>query len=249
MFTRARLESVYRLVMSVLGGGEDVLANRRRSDRLPYSLRLLCRIGGEDYPAELLDLGRDGLGVRSPVPLSQGTEIFISTPEMAGRQRLRCRVAWSRRTTLGTEAGLNYCDSAENMAASWVHLALSKLDADRAHRRTRRIPAGIYVELRELNGTPLGRAICLNLGTGGAQLRTPRPLDKGDVVVLALGAGEVEANIVLPSRVANRTLDPESGEFLVGVRFFPGENRDHQRLRSLLLALLDDLKHSPAVGE
>lgn len=243
------IEKVFRLVKSVLGGQEDVLANRRRSDRLRHSLRLSCRIGREDYPAELVDLGLEGMAVRCPVPLTQGSEISVSTPDMAGRQRLRCRVAWSKRTTFGTEAGLSYCDSPENVAASWVTLAMSRLDAGRSKRATRRIPAGIYVDLRELDGGPLGRAVCLNLGTGGAQLRTPRALNKGDVVVLALGAGEHEANILLPSRVANRTPDPESGEFLVGVRFFPGENRDHQRLRSLLLALLDDLKSNPAVGE
>lgn len=234
---------LFRFVRGLLMGRGEELGNRRDTHRIPHAAEVIGRLKGVDYPCQLIDIGHEGLRLRAPVHLSRGAEVLVSSkPEtgLVGRQRLKCRVAWTRKSSFGTEAGLQYCDSRENIELSWIQLALRQLDPSHGRRRVRRIESGLAVTLQDKTGQPLGGGECVNLGTGGALLRLPRALVSGDAVRVGLGTGDREANIVLLSRVVSNQPDAQTGQFLVGVRFYPGENRDHQRLRSLLLNLLDE---------
>jgi len=243
MIEPTRWERLYNFVRSLIVERGRELNNRRGTHRIDYRTEVLGRLQGVDYPCQLVDISYEGLRLRAPVHLPKGSEVLISSkPEtgLVGRQRLRCRVAWTRRSSFGTEAGLTYCDSRENIELSWIQLALRELDPAHGRRRTRRLESGLAVTLQDKSGRPLGAGVCVNLGTGGALLQLPRGLVSGDAVRVGLGTGEQEASITLLSRVVSSQPQPRSGEFLVGVRFYPGQTRDHQRLRSLLLSFLDE---------
>jgi hypothetical protein len=152
-------------------------------------------------------------------------------------------VAWVKAKKPEYEVGLEYNDSDENLAHSWIQLALRHLDPEQVKRRSRRIPAYLFVHVADAQSIDLGRGICVNISTGGCLLKMDRRLPLEQAVRLGLGPGDQEPSIFLTGKILNHVPSNERGEHLHHVQFYPGENRNHQRLRSLMLTLLEELEN------
>lgn len=245
MSAKGKLEELFKLVRAVMLGRPDVsLENRRKDQRLRLKVPVLARVDQEDLKAELLDLSPTGMRLRLPQSVERDDTVRVSASQesrLVGRQRLLCRVVWVKRRKPGCEVGLEYNDSDENLAHSWVQLALRHLDPERVKRRSRRIPAYLFVHLADHEGLELGKGICVNISTGGCLLQMDRhlPLDQG--VRLGLGPGDSEPSIFLTGKILSHVEGGEPGQFFHHVQFYPGENRNHQRLRSLLMTLLEEV--------
>lgn len=240
------LNELLAIVKAVLLGRPNLsLENRRGHQRLRLRVPIACKLLDEEHPAELLDISATGMRVLMPCPVHVEDTIRVSAiPEtgLVGRQRLICRVAWVRPHRPEWEVGLEYHDTDENLAHSWVQLALRHLDPDQVNRRSRRIPANLRVHVANVEGELVGRGLCVNLSTGGCLLEMDRPLLNDEVVKLGIGPNETDPNIFLSGRVLRHIPGGDVGKYLHHIQFFPGENRNHQRLRSLMLTLLEELK-------
>lgn len=242
-----RLGEIFSLVRAVLLGRPDVsLDNRRQSQRLRLRIPVTAKLGIQEVKAELLDISPTGMRLRLPLRVEEDDTLRISSSQetgLVGRQRLVCRVAWVKAKKPEYEVGLEYHDSDENLAHSWIQLALRHLDPEQVKRRSRRIPAYLFVHVADAQSVDLGRGICVNISTGGCLLKMDRrlPLEQG--VRLGLGPGDQEPSIFLTGKILNHVPSNERGEYLHHVQFYPGENRNHQRLRSLMLTLLEELEN------
>lgn len=248
-----RLGELFSLVKAVLLGRPNLsLDNRRQAARLRLRVGLLCKLGDEEVEGELLDISATGMRILLKTFVELDETIRVSAPDqsgLVGRQRLICRVAWVRPRRPEYEVGLEYNDSDENLAHSWIQLALRHLDPEQVKRRGRRIPANLFVHVSDSQNNPLGRGICVNISTGGCLLQMERHIPREELVKLGLGPSDLEASIFLSGRVLNHIPSTEFGQFLHHVQFFPGENRNHSRLRSLMLTLLQELEQETLTSE
>jgi len=242
-----RLSEIFSLVRAVLLGRPDVsLDNRRQSQRLRLRVPVTAKLGIQEVKAELLDISPTGMRLRLPLRVEEDDTLRVSSNQetgLVGRQRLVCRVAWVKARKPEYEVGLEYNDSDENLAHSWIQLALRHLDPDQVKRRSRRIPAYLFVQVADPQGLELGRGICVNISTGGCLLKMERSLPLEQGVRLGLGPGDQEPSIFLTGKILSHIPSNARGEYLHHVQFYPGENRNHQRLRSLMLTLLEELEN------
>ncbi|MBS2039994.1 PilZ domain-containing protein [bacterium] len=248
-----RLGELFSLVKAVLLGRPNIsLDNRRQAARLRLRVPILCKLGDEEVDGELLDISSTGMRIVLKTFVERDETIRVSAPDQSGligRQRLICRVAWVRPRRPEYEVGLEYNDSDENLAHSWIQLALRHLDPEQIKRRSRRIPANLFVQVWDAHNISMGRGICVNISTGGCLLQMERHINREDVVKIGLGPSDQEASIFLSGRVLNHIPSQEFGQFLHHVQFFPGENRNHSRLRSLMLTLLQELEQESLVSD
>lgn len=230
------MQNLFNLVRNVLVGGPAAQdGEQRTAPRARLQARLVCRTRLGKFPARLIDLTADGMRLKTPGVLKPGMKVTVSARPregLEGRQRLRCVVAWTKRRKL-TEAGLAYADSPQNLAFSWVQMALHELEPEAGQRRTRRVPVELPVTIVDAKEFSYD-ALCLDLGTGGARVELDRPLPEGSVVFLRLG------ELVLKARVVSAFIE-ETGLYGLGLRFYPGENRQQRGLKGMLLGMLDEV--------
>lgn len=231
------MRNLFHLVRSVLVGGPADAAegDKRTSPRASARARLLCRTRLGKFPARLIDLTAEGMRLKTPGFLKPGMKVTVSAQPrsgLEGRQRLRCVVAWTNTRKL-TEAGLTYAESPQNLAFSWVQMALHLLEPEPGQRLTRRVPVELPVTIVDAKEVS-HEAVCLDLGTGGARVELERPLGQGGVVFLRLG------DLVLKAKVVSVFLE-ETGRYGAGLRFYPGENRQQRGLKGVLLGMLDEM--------
>jgi len=230
------MQNLFNLVRNVLVGGPAAEGGEQRATpRARLQARLVCRTRLGKFPARLIDLTADGMRLKTPGVLKPGMKVTVSARPregLQGRQRLRCIVAWTRTRKL-TEAGLTYADSPQNLAFSWVQMALHELEPEPGQRRTRRIPVELPVTLVDAKESSYD-AVCLDLGTGGARVEIERPLAQGSVVFMRLG------DLVMKAKVVSAFVE-ESGAYGLGLRFYPGENRQQRGLKGMLLGMLDEV--------
>lgn len=230
------MQNLFNLVRNVLVGGPAAEGEEQRVAARPrYRARLICRTRLGKFPARLIDLTADGMRLKTPGVLKPGMKVTVSARPregLEGRQRLRCVVAWAKTRKL-TEAGLTYADSPQNLAFSWVQMALHELEPEPGQRMTRRVAVElpvIVVDVKEAEH----RAYCVDLGTGGARVEMERPLGQGSAVFLRLG------ELVMKAKVVSVFLE-ENGMYHVGLRFYPGENRQQRGLRGMLMGMLEEV--------
>jgi hypothetical protein len=240
-----KLGELFSLVKAVMLGRPNIsLDNRRQSQRLRLRVPVMCKVDDDEFEAELVDLSSTGMRVVLPRPVEVEDTVRVSATDktgLVGRQRLLCRVAWSQWKKPYCEVGLEYNDSDENVAHSWVQLALRHLDPDKVKRRARRIAANLPCQVTSAQSELVGRGVCLNLSTGGCLLQMDRLIPKDEVIRLGLGPNTEEPNIFLSGRILSHVTQQDYGKFLHHMQFFSGENRHHTRLRSLILTLLEEL--------
>lgn len=218
-----------RGLKDMLFKSRDPLRSRRREERIPCDMLVTCELGqGRVWEARLLEVSASGLRLRCEARLKRLQTVHISP--LGGFLGVRCSVRWVR---LG-EAGLAYDDTSERIANSWVQITLRR--ADQLHRRDRRLPAGVEVELQDQEGKWLSQGVLLDLSLRGALVRTEERLEDGTSLRLRIGA-----SLYLLARVVG---NPAPGRF--NLVFFPGYKTDEARLRQVLLGLLEAIERGEA---
>jgi len=248
-----RLGELFSLAEAVVLGRPNLsLDNPRQDLSLRQRVVLVCELDDEVVQGELLDISATGMRILLKTFVELNETVRVSAPDQSGlvaRQSLIYRVKWVHPRRPEYEVGLEYNDSDENLARSWIQLALRHLDLEQVKPRSRSIPAYLFVQVSGSHNLVSGRGICVNIGTGGCLLQTERQIPREAVVKLGLGPSDLEASIFISGRVLNHIPSIEFGQFLHHVEFFPGENHNHSRLRSLLLTLLQELERETLVSE
>lgn len=204
------------------------LEDRRTQHRAECRFNGTCRLGNHEVAATVLDIHHDGLRVALPIVVEPGRVVKLSarvTGRLLGRQRLACRVAWSRALPEGgAEAGLVYADSAENLQLSWVQHALRSLRYQKrdSYRRRRWLRVGlslpVEVEYRSTYVLARCEGHTLNLGVGGACLKLEHSFQAGDIITVQVDR----------TSICGRVLEERQG--VHRIRFF---NIDRQAVASL----------------
>ncbi len=216
-------------VGTLLFKSRDPLRSRRREQRIPCDLLVTCDLGeGRAWEARLLEVSASGLRLRCDARLKRLQSVHISP--LGGFLGVRCSVRWVRQG----EAGLAYDDTPDRIASSWVQITLRR--ADQLHRRDRRLPAGVEVELQDQEGKWLSHGVLLDLSLRGALVRSEERLEDGTSLRLRIGA-----SLYLLARVVG---NPAPGRY--NVTFFPGYKTDEARLRQVLLGLLEAIERGEA---
>ncbi len=244
------LRDVLGQVQTLIFGKSDPLTNRRKEARIPCDFPVLCKVGSQDdLEARLVDLGTRGMKLVLPFKVKRSQEVRVSAlpgDSAGGRQRLRCQVAWAKTTDEGFEAGLRYADTPDNLATSWVQFTLVRLNCHIGERRDRRISAGVPVDIHDSQGSLLAKGTILDLSLGGAMVNVSTVLPEEQTLRVQIGTGR-ESSIFLLARVVSRPASPETEGILHSLRFFPADTTEQQRLRSLLMTLLDGLRQQKAI--
>lgn len=230
----------------LLGRARDSLENRRHSARRQLRGPLICkRQGQEKSPAQLIDISGQGLRLQLPNSLQVDEIVKVSAADESGwvgRQRLRCQVRWCQKVDSLYEAGLEYCDNQDNLRLSWIQTALTRHAQLVDKRKYRRVPADFAVQISEPESQHREQGLCLNLGVGGCLLEVPCRLRLHQIVGMNLGPYAQQPLVSLTGQVVGEQPPVHHGRFRYHVKFFPGqENPHYTRLRSLVLALMEEL--------
>lgn len=239
------LSGLFKMVRDVMLGRQDVLENRRGGVRLRVAFPVIAKVADQEYACETTDVSAAGVRLFFPNPLESGQQIRLSVPPevgFIGKQRLLFKVKWCEAVPgRGYQLGLKFADTEENLEVSWLQDALRHFKLqEKANRKHRRIPAEVYAEVHAQDGSYIGKGICRNLSTGGAQLTFDRELTAGDILQIGMGPSDQETAITLLARVLVRQPTEQVGTYSHGLRFLKGDRRQHARLRSFLQTLLEE---------
>ncbi len=154
-----------------------------------------------------------------------------------------CRVAWCRRDPYSgqIQTGIEFDDTPERMAKSWVKTILKEtgFDRDSIHQKRKnvRVPASIKYECDTIS-QGLARGTVLNLGAGGALLQAEQELPDG--VNLIIGPYKDLDKLYVSGKVVSRRQDSAGQHFLHGVQFFDTSNTATELLGSYVRILLEE---------
>lgn len=211
----------------LLGGSkpEFELTERRYEHRPDCRREVVCRLGERDIPACMVDVSRSGARLETSQKLAPDSVVLVSQARgqvKRGRQRLRCRVVWSREEASGWTCGLRFEDEEENFRLSWIQEALKGVGYEHRlsfkHRKTRRVEAAIPLEVQSRECLPVTGGVTVDVGVGGALLSLPVELAAGEVIRLALVLSETEPALQVMATVLSVRTEA-SGEVLHHVRF------------------------------
>ncbi|MEW6279641.1 MAG: PilZ domain-containing protein [Candidatus Eremiobacterota bacterium] len=228
-----------------LPGVED----RRRLVRLRCDYTVLIKIADTVHSARITDISPQGLRLTVPEvtqTLKKDTQVLLSYRPggvPVGRQRLRCRVIWSRRTRTRPqcELGLAFDDSPENLRFSWVQVVLQELgfDEKRLYRRkAMRVPVDLPVRLRNLDEGRDFSGEVLNLGVGGVLCRVQGDLNPGTTVRIGIGPYRKLPPLTVVGRVVSKRGDPEGRGILYGVRFLSYDSAEIRLLGEYVIHVI-----------
>jgi hypothetical protein len=201
-----------------------LLVERREHTRIVCRLDIECRHANGDYPAVALDLGAIGAAISTLAQLEPKEDVFLSyrpggTP--FGRQRLKCRVIWSRPNPAGGFLyGLKFTDDQANIDHSWAHYYLRQLGfhPNKAFKRkARRVECDFDARICDDGGQPLGSAQVVDLGLGGARLLSEERYEKNLLIILEIASRPPTGAIRLLARVIQNRRTGSS--YQINIRF------------------------------
>lgn len=204
------------------------LQEKRRALRVRSYARAQIHVqGGESYKAVIIELGLDGLRLKSmdaPLQVGQALEVcYALPPEGAEAGPVKAQICWVNKVGRDTIVGCKYADSRENMRRSWVRFLLQELGFDESRlfqrRKFIRVDAAIPARLIDGEGRSLCEARVVNIGIGGALLETTGGLEKGLSLDLELSLWRILPTLRLPIAVIDTRLEAESGLHLTSVKF------------------------------
>lgn len=212
----------------LLGGSEPEfeLTERRTEHRPDTRQEVVCRSEDRNVAACMVDVSRSGMRLESSEKLAPDTVVLVSQARgqvKRGRQRLRCRVVWSRQRADGRwTCGLRFEEEEENFRLSWIQEALKKVGYEHRlsfrHRKSRRVEAAIPLEVQSRECIPVTGGVTVDVGVGGALLSLPVELAAGEVIRLALVLDETEPALQIMANVLSVRTE-STGEVLHHVRF------------------------------
>jgi c-di-GMP-binding flagellar brake protein YcgR len=200
---------------------------RRRLIRLRCDYKVQCVVDQEQFEANILDMGLNGMRLRMNHKLKPGSNVFVYHPTRSDRvenEYVLCMVCWSRkrRDSEELETGLQYADTPGNMRRSWVKFLLKELGFDERAIYTRRKSIRAEASMnglltgddgRELEGT------VLNLGAGGALFESEDIFPPSSKIKLRVGPMGSLRVLWLPGIVLHSKRSHEEEPYLTSVRF------------------------------
>ena len=215
---------------------------RRHMTRLSCDFKVTCARGRECFTAHVIDLHPGGLALRYRQPLNRGTLLRIEPPEEApyyGTSACSGRVLYCR--GVAKEYRLGVLLETNGPAGSWAPVALKRLGFNRSHlaekRRYVRAQSDLAVEVRSWSGD-LVRGVFVDLGRGGALLRSPKPWQPGEQVRFVVGPLARLPLLYLSGFVVHQRPEKGTENWLVSVRFAETDTARLKRLEQYLYALL-----------
>lgn len=224
-------------------------SDRRELVRLRCDYPVLVKLGDTIFAARVTDISAQGLRIAVPEierPPRRDSVVLVSYRPggvPTGRQRLRCRVIWTRRPRSRTtvELGLAYDDTHENLRFSWVQVLLQELGFDERRlyrRRALRVDLELPIYVRSMEGGPEHAGELLNLGVGGLLFRTGGDLSTGDPVQVSLGPYKKLPALNIVGRVVSCRPDPEGVGTRHGVRFLGSDTPEVKLLGQYVIQTL-----------
>lgn len=214
--------------------------------------RLRCYYGVTCYDAEdrghgarVTEMSLTGMRLEGATGFKRGAHIYISLPKAHSKKKsIRCTVVWTQRRPTGTWwVGVVYDDSQKNVRASWARDVLRELGFDEKNiyqrRQHVRFPSALEGEVRDGRGDLLTQVAVLNLGVGGALVRTDRSIPENSMLRLIVGPYGPLPSMELPGMMIRSREDPEvQGERLCNFRLLKADDGTIKQLGRYLVLLL-----------
>lgn len=223
---------------------------RRRLIRLRCSYLVQCVVEQQQFEAEILDMGLNGMRLRMSHKLKPGSNVFVYHPTRSDRvenEYVLCLVRWSRkrRDSDELETGLQYADTPGNMRRSWVKFLLKELGFDEraiyTRRKSIRADSRITGVLQSEDGRQCEGTV-LNLGAGGALFESEASFPASTRVKLKVGPMAGLPSVWLPGIVLH-SKNHEGEPYSTSIRF---EDLKAGQVRTLGSYVLHLLKASDA---
>lgn len=169
---------------------------RRKLVRLRCSYDVKAGLGDKKFKATIVDIGLQGLKLRTAQPLKVGEKVTLAPPNPvtgAAAGPVEAKVVWIKMPDRNflTYAGLIFTADKETMARSWIKAFLKELGftPKTIYSQRRFIRADCFLEasyrLAGEEREQTGRVY--NLGVGGMLLESPQELTMGTPLELRLG--------------------------------------------------------------
>lgn len=169
---------------------------RRKLVRLRCSYEVKAILGEKKFKATIVDIGLQGLKLRTGQPLKVGEKLTLTPPNQvagAATAPVEGKVLWVKTPDRNflTYAGLVFTTDKDTMARSWIKMFLKELGftPKTIYSQRRFIRADCFLEARfQAQGADreqVGRVY--NLGVGGMLLESPQDLVLGTPVQVRLG--------------------------------------------------------------
>jgi hypothetical protein len=216
--------------------------DRRATGRLSCQLETsYLSETGSAGAATVLDVSRRGLRIRTSGTVRKGLTIVLKAPEEVGESfaPLMARIMWTSKEGEGSLAGLLLPPGSED-EETWLEAFLVSKGYDIEEPQRRKFVRADS----ELDGLltpadqPTMEVLVLNLGMGGAMLRSDTRLEANSAFRLEIGpyadlpALELSGTILRPSQREGESWHYHS------CRFSPLEERRHSLLKKYIIKLL-----------
>ncbi len=211
-------------IQGLQSAGGATLEERRRMIRVRCYCHVEVQQGEEKLKGVVTDLGVDGLRLKCPSKLAEGSQVSIHYNGAADAGGVRCQVIWSQPHARYVESvsGLRYDDSSDNLRASWVRLVLQELgfDESRVYQKRKFIRANASIPAR-LEAPDKSQLNCrvVNLGVGGALVELNEEFPRDTRLQLDMSLWRILPTLSLPGLVVDSRRDAETGLVLSGLRF------------------------------
>lgn len=235
-------ESVLQTLQLLMSANTEVrpeseelsLEDRRQAVRLKVEFPVQVRATSVSE-ATAIDLSLTGMRLKTQGPLLIGEECHLSLPGQPD-QEITGLVQWCISGESGTSrAGLRFTDPPEKLAHSWAidHLIVAGLQESQLSQKRRwiRVLTEAAVVIRDEKEKEF-EATMLDLGVGGARIRTKAKLKGKEGVRLVIPTGKKRTAIALSATVVGSRGDEHHLQFLP-----PGKGLQ-KRLETYILELL-----------
>lgn len=190
--------------------------------------------------AEVLDVSRRGLGLRSRSALSKGLTLALKPPALLEGDfaPIMARVVWSQKEDQGYRCGVMLPPGLEDEPTWLEAYLLAQGAAPNEPQRRRFVRASSDLPGRlEFPDAPAVAVTIVNLGMGGALLRADQTLS-GSSFQLSFGPWDNLPALELSGTLLRHTRDEQQTYHFYSSRFGPLEERRHSLLKEYIVHLL-----------
>lgn len=212
-----------------LFGRKHNYLERRALVRLPCKIQAQLSDGATEMTVAVSDISLKGIRVESPEKLAKGKQVKVLGKGANGGP-VQCKVLWAKQVDKHWSCGLEYSDSQQNMATSWVKEALLKLGFTKGkaseRRKHLRLPASTQVRaaLANLSGDVLTDGMLINLGAGGALVAVKVEVPPGTRVRIQIDPIGVVAPLDITGVIRSAKRNVRSQNYYHGIRFDVAED-------------------------
>lgn len=235
----ARLLSSIKMLVDPQLPVED----RRHTGRMDCALDTgYSTEGGESGTAQVIDVSRRGLRIRSARPIAKGLTIALKAPSSMPEgdySALMARVMWSTRDGDSFLSGLLLPPGIQDQE-TWLEAFLVSKGynlADPQRRKFVRADSELAGQLL-LDAQPPLQVLVLNLSLGGALIRSELAFEKQQAFRLQLGPHGDLPDLELSGTVLRHSHTDGDNWHFHSTRFGPLETRRHSLLKEYILKLL-----------